>query len=593
VDELEEQLVEIARAEAVLNQRDPALVRSVVRAQIAHMATQRTREAQAAAILAAVEAHERRRRRQRIAGAILGVAAIAAAVPMVKHFMKESRRNDGLREWLDRIDKPAADRGFRLVKEWIDVPPEGVTVTAPRETCSALAAVGEGEEWALGFTLEREVAGKAAAASGVVFCSCEAEKVTIKLAPPSGRAPARSVLRWRSAPASVTGGAERMRMDPVSTFVTVEDAVSASCADAAFKVWSASAGNGDLAPLDAARTGPTAKLVADGFEPVGLLDEKRMFGVLRAKKGTCYVAAPEEGRSDFGLRAADGARLVPATRGAAVLCAHGEDAVFSIWRAEGASAPVVVLGAPAERAGGIAGARAAAERLRLREVKAALPSTDLSRDARAALVALGVPVASITEADANGLPGKEDARVAAFTLRANVALLPQVSPPVPTECVSAQAASDPLRTVLCVEARPQPWRAGDDAAHQGGAEGPLPFWMGLLKDEADLEAVKVKAKLAQFALRLGSLGFEATVTDGVKDTAEGAVIAGRGGKGEVVAVGLVRSRPWVVPLSDGVPWTLDGALHVTKIPAGESKTLRGALPLGADPKQRRVVAFRR
>jgi hypothetical protein len=96
-----------------------------------------------------------------------------------------------------------------------------------------------------------------------------------------------------------------------------------------------------------------------------------------------------------------------------------------------------------------------------------------------------------------------------------------------------------------------------------------------------------------FAQRMTLLGYEPTTTEGVKDTPEGATLAARGKATTAVAVGLSRSRPWIVPLTDGPAWSLSGAPRVVPIPAGVAKALRGAVPLPADGKDRRVVVWRR
>jgi hypothetical protein len=588
----EEQLLEIARAEALLNRRDPAQATSVVRAQLVHQKTAREWHERAAHIVSAAERGEASRRKKRIAAAVVIALVAIAAVPTTKVLLRENDRIEAARARLDALGKPAAQLGFHTEKDWIEVPAGGAALAVPHDTCAAVVAVREGAEAPLAVTVEREAAPTITAGGGAIWCSCEGEKVTVKPADGGG---ARRALRWMTAPAGALGGIEVLASRPVEGgFRIATDAAAEACADLGFRAWSEMAGHGDVDALEATRPGITADLVADGFEPAGLLAGERTFGVVRAKQGRCYVAAPEPGKSEISLRAVDGTRLVAKAGGAVAWCSHAADAIFSLWRADKASPAVAVLSAPADRVGGVGGVRAAARRHGYREVAAALLPEDLSKDARAALIAATVLPPSIRESDATGLPGSADSTVIAFALREKVLAVPAATPPVQSGCHPELDAKLPLRTQMCVEAHAQPWHLGGDVKQAGAAEGARPYWLDVLGGVPDEGALRAAAALLAFAQRLTLLGYELPNTsDGVKDAPEGAVITGRPGKGEVVAVGISRARPWVVPLSDGPRWSLDGPLRVTTIAAGASKTLRGEARLAADPKERRVVVWRR
>jgi hypothetical protein len=437
--------------------------------------------------------------------------------------------------------------------------------------------------------VERPFAAPLTASAGVLWCACEAEAIHVSIPEGGG---ARAALALMSSPIGGTGGLEVLATREVEGFQLLPGAAGA-CAGAGFQAWAEREGNGDLAPLAAARAGLTAELVADGFEPVGLLESERGFGVVRAEKGRCYLAVAERRPTDFALRGPDGAPFAAAPAGAAAWCSYAANATFSLWRAEKGSAPIVVLGAPAERAGGVLGPLLAARRHGVREVTTALLPGEPSSDARAQLLAAGSLSTTVHEAGPTGLPGDPEARAAAFAVRGKLPMLPETSPAVPTACFPPPDGDRPAPASLCAQARGQVWRRTGDPQDQGAAEGARPFWLGVLEGAAEEGALRAIAEVMVFAQRMTLLGYEPTTTEGVKDTPEGATLAARGKATTAVAVGLSRSRPWIVPLTDGPAWSLSGAPRVVPIPAGVAKALRGAVPLPADGKDRRVVVWRR
>ena len=587
----EQQLVEIARAEALLQHRDPEQAAQIARAQILHRDTDADRRQRASVIDSAAAANAGRRRRRRVVLGVAAVIVVAAAVPASRLWLREKDRESRQRAQLSSLGKTAGPLGFREADQWLDVPPAGVTFQVPRNTCSALVAAREGEAAVTGLALERPGAAKVTASGGVVWCSCEPEKVTVTL--PDGRG-ARVALGWLSAPTPATGGTEVLAASPPAGFQVVENLAALGCADAGFQGWAEKDGHGDLDPLPATRPGPTADLVAGGFEPVGLFPGERAFAVVRGKQGRCYLAVPERGPGQLALRGPDGARLIEGAGGALVWCSHAADAVLSLWRADrGPGAPVAVLGAPADRAGATLGATLALRRHGIRDVQTALLPGELAADARAALIGSSVPAPSIAEADASGLPGKPGDRVVAFSLRGKLGMLAEVSPVVPSVCLPEADGGPPPLALLCVQARGQAWHRTADVQQQGAVEGVLPYWLAVLDGAGDEGALRAAAGILLFAERLSLLGFEPTTTDGVKDTPAGAVVSALGPKGAVVAVGLSKGQPWVSPLTDGPAWTLPGAPRVIQIPAGTTRVLRSPAFLAAPARERRVVVWRR
>src|SRR5262249_26873237 len=160
---------------------------------------------------------------------------------------------------------------------------------------------------------ERERAPRIATNGGVLWCSCDSEKIGVKIGGPSD---GRRALGWMSVSNGSVGGVEALSAGAADAFPLVTDFVPQACRDAAFHAWAHRAGQGEAGALDAARPGPTADFIAEGFEPVSLFPGERGFVVIRAKQGRCYVAAPEKGKSEIELRAAEGARLVSRAGGA-------------------------------------------------------------------------------------------------------------------------------------------------------------------------------------------------------------------------------------------------------------------------------------
>lgn len=581
--------MEIARAEAILHDRDPAQAAQLARAQLLHRGTDEERRQRAAAIGATAATAAKGRRRKQILRGLLLVALAAGAVPLGQALLRDQARAEALTQRLSALREPVSRLGLRQVGAWLAVPPAGVTVQVRANACAALVATREGASAAVPLRLQRPGAAPLTAPAGVLWCACEAEAVEVTL---PGGDDARAALVLMSAPTGATGGLEVLAERPVAGFQLLGGAPGA-CSGAGFQAWAEREGNGDPAPLAPAREGLTAELVADGFEAAGLLESDRGFGVLRAEKGHCYLAVAERRPTELTLRGPDGAPLATAPGGAVAWCSYAGNAAFSLWRAAKGSAPIVVVRAVAERAGGVLGPLLAARRHGVSEVASALLPAELSSDARAQLLAAGSLSTTVHEAGPAGLPGEPEARAAAFSLRGKLAMLPEVSPAVATACFPPPEGDRPAPASVCAQARGQVWRRTGDPQDQGAVEGARPFWLGVLEGAAEEGALRAVAELMVFAQRMTLLGYEPTTTEGVKDTAEGATITGRPGTSGVVAVGLSRSRPWIVPLTDGPRWSLAGAPRVVAIAPGTTKAVHGALRLPAEGKDRRVVVWRR
>lgn len=68
---------------------------------------------------------------------------------------------------------------------------------------------------------------------------------------------------------------------------------------------------------------------------------------------------------------------------------------------------------------------------------------------------------------------------------------------------------------------------------------------------------------------------------------------GRTGEDAIVAVGVAPVEPFVYPLSDGPPWTLDDAPHIVPVKPLEKVTLHAMVKVLPPKAARRTVIFRR
>jgi hypothetical protein len=529
----------------------------------------------------------RARKRRIIVSSVAAVIVIAAAIPLTRAVLREAAIAESLRKSLDQVAKPVDAVGFKTAKEWFDVPSAGLVIEIPADSCSAVVAIQQGSDQPVGVHVERPKA-KPLDGKGVMWCSCEAERVTVKYAQTSQRI----ALRWLSRHAAEVGGIEVLSTHQVSPFTVPADNNALACADVAFKDWSATHREADVQKIDLQSPGAAATLLADGFEPVGVFAGNATFAVIRSEKDRCYLATPQGPATPYTVRADDGKRLVKEGSPTVGWCSHGNTRIHSFWRDKPGS-PVTVVSAPADKVGGLTGLRDAADRLKLANLKLLFVESDLQPDAVAALKASTVLPDSIMAPNSTGLPGHLDDVIVAFALGGRGSFLPEVTPPVPFACLPDLDPTDFPRCTVCVQSKPQVWRSDASAKTQGAAEAKYPFWMALFVGAREKPALTAAVQLLTFARRMNLLGFEPTISDGVLDQPDGATLSGRPEKEETVSVGLVKRPPWFVPLSDKGDWKLDGPVKAVKVEVGKQVRVRGSVPLGGDPNSRRVVVWRR
>ena len=555
------------------------------------------REPELQQLRAAKEQQKRARRRKMMVAGVVSALLGAAAVPVWRFRTAMAARAKADRDAFSGASKPAEDFGFKNAKDFIDVPPDGVTLDVPPATCSAVVGLAE-EYWNRnGIRVEHKSGAVIEAEGGVIWCDCEREEVKVRFVDaPAGH----TSLRWMSVPMSSVGGAEVMKFQAVEGFTMAREDPGMACADAAFAAWAAQPGHADLEPFPKDRPGLAAKLVQDGFEPAGMIPRSRQFATVRSARGYCYLVL-NDGNGCLEMRESDGHRLAPTCAPAIGWCSHVGDELYSLWQSQMFSMSgidygkpnALVFRAPAVRVGGLAGIREAALRQGIKVRFAGhLGEDDLALDATAALRALSIADEVIVRSDAAGLPEKPGMLVASFSLLQSGAYVPNADPHVPAGCFPPFDAKADAQAYSCLQARPQGWRTAGKEKRQAAALGPMPFWMSVLANASDDAAMQAGAQLLAFARRMTLLGFGPPTVEDAGGTSSRVMITGRTGTPETVAVGITVERPWIHPLTDGPAWTLEGDLRVLGLPEGKTVTLH----LGGMPKKaegRRVVVWRK
>ena len=589
-----DELVEIERATALLQGRDPSLAESIVAARFASQ-TQRQEREQLVAKRRDAARDRRQWKLRRAAIAAVGVlVAGGAGYWLVGLGRGAAQRADRLRAALTEASAAATELGFVLKDEWLDVGPGGVSLDIPAGTCAAVIAVGEAaQQGPPTVRVERALKGQAEGQGGQIWCACEPEKDRISL-PRADKA--RYALRWLTAPAATVGGIDVLMAASIRGFSAYVGELDHSCADEALGTWSSAPGHGDAPPLPGELDGVARRLRLEGLEPVGELPADRRFVVVRSVRSRCYLAAPEGAPGAVSLRARDGSRLLGGTPKPLGWCSYADDGPLSLWHDEGSRVRYVILSAPAAAVGGYAGLREIGARLDLAGLELVGPAEASSDDAVAALRASTVSDASIAAATGEGLPGSPGRVVVAFSLKREGSFQPAGKAPVPMACRPKPDEVVSINAYVCVQAEAQPWRAGGLAAGQAAAEAELPFWLAGIGESADPAANEAAARLLALSRRLTLLGFAPTTTEGIRDTARGAVLSGRPGKQEALALALTKARPWVHPLGPlggAAPWTIDGPVSPLPLAPEGSLELQTPDALGSDSGARRVVVWRR
>jgi hypothetical protein len=325
-----------------------------------------------------------------------------------------------------------------------------------------------------------------------------------------------------------------------------------------------------------------------GLRLVATVEPPHPFALVNAAAGDCALAMSPSGES-LSLRGVGGTWLISHAHGALAWCSSGAEAL-TVWR-DGAG-PVAVLEAPADRIGGMLGARECAEAAGVAIPPEAtwLPGEDLPWDAGALLRASGL--SDVASTPLRMEPGAPDARVVALALAPGAGA---VSEPEGVVIACDPPLSPTVRESLCAHSAPVSWFNKKDAL-AGAARGSLPVWLSPLEGHRELDAVARIPELLALTRRLARDGFEPTSLEGVTELPDGVRIVGRGGEDAIVAVGLEPKPPWALPyfeaVKGGVPWDLGDAPREVPLKPGDAVKLVSSPPSTAPLAARRTVVFR-
>lgn len=557
-------LDEVERALSVLGGRHPETER--LRREEAEARAKK--QVELAALAAEDRKVELRRRVGISAGAVVGVVAVVALGVFVKTSLAR-------RAVVERAVEPYRTMGFELVATSSRASPRSVEGTVAPGCVLAIASEPSAQ-------LEvRRPSGTIKGPGPILFCICDSESVAASA--DLGESGGVALLRMDAAQ---VGGSRALPFAPgkAATTAKTDDA----CAEASFDAWLEAKRFPKAAPDDAWFAADPARkgLAAAGFTSALALGAEP-FAAIEVPKGSCVVALPDAPGDPVTLRAR-GVGVVGGPEGGALgWCAEAETVVTVHHEGRGRVGAMI---APAARIGGLRGVREIGAAAGVRFASLSVQPADRGWDASMTLAASAVP--EVTAATAPDVPRAPEARVVALSFGAPNALSAESEAEVFSYCEPALDAST-LESVCVFSGRHQ-WSLASAEKVGGLARAKLPYWLSTFAGVGDPVALKGEVELLALARRLRREGFEPSVIEGITETPTGAQILGRSNEDAVVAVATQTSAPWVLPLSDGPPWTLGEAPRIVRLAPLEKVAL--AAPRGLAPatgKARRTVVFRR
>ena len=582
------ELVEIEKATARLQGRDPEQADAIVRARLDSIVEREARATQAQRVRDAA----RTRRRRRIVRVGLGMVAIgsvgAGAAVGVRAWLQRSGRDARLESALARLGSSARAAGFTLGGQELDVAGEGMRFEVAAGSCTAFVALREGQADAAPVRLARGSDGPVTIAGAATFCSCTREQVTFAV---DVTGEGRRALRWSSVAAEAVGGVEGLAATPpegLKLFVAERDR---ACAPEAFAAWSEATRALDVKLSTKDDPGVVA-LERRGLAGAGTLPAASRVGVVRAEPGQCYLVVRKSAAGDVELRDPRGRPLAGGPLAGVAFCAYANPGAYSLWHTASAQADHIVAAVAASRIGGTHGLRELGESLALEPFALVIVPSDLAADAAASLVASSVPADDVLRSAGGELASRTEHTVVAFTFLAQ-GQFTSGDAALPAACVPPLGPGTGIGGALCVEAGPQRWIAAAPGDVQGAASARRPHWLSLLADAREPEALRAMAGALVLGRRLGALGFEATTGVRATESATGAVVGGVAGRTQAVAIALTRAAPWVQPLQASEPWALDGPPGIVELLVDAEIALKAGTRLGDDAAGRRVVVWRR
>lgn len=560
-------LAEVEQAMSALEGRHPEFAKA--EREKAEAMARRRRELE----VAEARAKKQNRRRAVIGGTLAVVLAGAA-------WVARERYDAGTRAIAASaaLAKSFTSLGFVEVMPSPWDHPERLEVALPSGTCAIALGASSGKPT----TIEVTHDGDTLEAQGSFgFCTCANETVRI-VAKGASKETSVRLLKTDARAFGSTLGFSRAPTKPAAVD-------QCACMEDHLDGWLAGAASSLAMPPDATYTkeGPTRDAVLRaGLVPSQSLPGSLGLVPLAVPADACVVAASSDPNGTLALRAPGGARPLEAARGPLAVCSHSPRA-FGVWH-EGKGA-VNVFRVGAREVGGRNGISPVTARAGLGPVRAYVDADDLGWDARLAL--RGAFVVGATENDValtERLPPA--ARIVAFSLLPGGKLEPTASAAGGDDftCVGPTPSS-----WLCASTTAPMWRETSSSGKAGVAYADLPLWMKTITSAPPRDLHRAVLSLLDLARRLAPQRFEPSVLEAVTETATGASILGRAGEDAVVAVTLQPTPPYVLPLSDGPSWSLEGEPVVVPLGPGRRIALRSrVMPSGADDV-RRTVVFRR
>lgn len=414
------------------------------------------------------------------------------------------------------------------------------------------------------------------------FCTCANETVIVAA---KGAADAKRSVRLLRTDAREFGsvmGFDRAPVKPASV-------VACACLEDQLDGWMAGgSANATLRPAEPEWTKSIAgasELASAGLAHVATTSRGVPIFPLSVPAETCAVAIPEAA-AKLALRATGGNKVVPADRGPLAVCTK-VPRVFGVWH-EGAG-PVHVVRGEAARVGGRHELRTLLAHSGFGIGRVWVEMPDLAGDAELTLRRARVaPAYSMEWAPKVKLPS--DARILLFSDEG----ASSIDPPATSTGEAACERSDSLApTLFCVETSRQPWNDATGKARAVVAYASLPPWLKPLADIQGHEAATAALSLVTLTRKLAAAGFEPTPLEGITETASGADVLGRAGEDAVVAVTVQPHPPYLLPLTDGPTWRVDGPPRVIDLAPGRRVSLRSRPAPGGDEDDRRTLVYRR
>jgi hypothetical protein len=558
-----EPLAEVERALSILHGRHPEAVRADRETQTAV----RAKRAQSDALAEHGHRQERWARLRRLG---VSVVLLAAALAAGNSYRRRLTEGTAIHAALAPVAAPYLALGFTPVSP-SRFARDRVELTSENASCFVALAPGS-----LGLVVDR-ASGVLEGEGSIAWCTCSAgERATVHLRDP---ARGRGLLVVQADARTVGGDYALPFLAPRPHVIAPPDECSSPSLDA----WLGE-GRIRMKPSDASLSEDLQKgLTRCGFRPVASVPSSFPFAVVPATSEECTIAWSTVAGDALSLRLEGSGRPLVGVKTAIAFCAQ-HLAGTTVWR-EG-KGELVVERLLAARVGGTHGLRETATRLGLGPLKTWVPPEELAWDATSTLRASGVSPPEIAASS----EGRTVANASLLALSIEGAMVRTDAPSDSTylcEPPLSLGSSD----AVCVQGRPFAWHSVGAVGHAGIAEAAFPFWMQAFAGMVGA-ALPVELDLLKLGRRLVAEGFEPTTLDGVTEIGNGALVTGRAGDDAVVALQLTRETPWVLPCSEGTPWTLSGEPAIASLAPGAQLKVVCVPRAPAILAERRTVVFR-